>query len=49
MMFIQAKFTVLHMAQGILQNQHRLGDEQIESGPGQKGLGALMDEELDMS
>ncbi|RMB95413.1 hypothetical protein DUI87_28134 [Hirundo rustica rustica] len=49
MRFSKAKFKVLHMAQGSLQNEHSLRDEQIESSPAQKDLGALTDKGLDMS
>ncbi|KAJ7408333.1 rna-directed dna polymerase from mobile element jockey-like [Willisornis vidua] len=43
------KTKVLHLGQGNFWYQSRLGDEQMESSPAQKGLGVLVGERLSMT
>jgi len=49
MKFSKAKGKVLHLGQGNLQHQYRLGDGGIESSPPQKDLGIVADEEMDVN
>ena len=49
MRFKRAKCKVLHLGQGNIYSQYKLGDESIEHGPEGKDLGVLMDGKLDMS
>ncbi|KAJ7400243.1 hypothetical protein BTVI_107129 [Pitangus sulphuratus] len=44
----KTKCKVLHLGQGNPWCQSRLGDEQMEGSPGDKGLGELVDERLHM-
>ncbi|PKU45875.1 hypothetical protein llap_3817 [Limosa lapponica baueri] len=45
----KARCKVLHMGQGNLQYQYRLGGEWIESSPEEKDLGIQVDEKMDMN
>ncbi|GAB0199471.1 cAMP-dependent protein kinase inhibitor alpha [Grus japonensis] len=49
MKFSKAKGKVLHMGQGNPKHKYRLHQEQIESSPEEKDLGALGDEKLNMT
>ena len=49
MKFNKAKCKVLHVSQGNLKNNYRLGGEWIERSPEEKDLGLLLDEKLNTS
>ncbi|KAJ7396419.1 rna-directed dna polymerase from mobile element jockey-like [Pitangus sulphuratus] len=47
--FNKSKSKMLHLVQGNLRYEYRLGEEAIESSPVEKDLGILMDKNLDVS
>ncbi|PKU33670.1 pol- hypothetical protein [Limosa lapponica baueri] len=49
MKFNKAKCKVLHLGWRHLQYQYRLGDELVKSSSGEKNLGTVVNEKLDMS
>lgn len=49
MKFIKAKYKVQHVGWGNPEHRYRLGGEWMKSSPGDKDLGVLVDEELDMT
>jgi len=49
MKFSKPKCRVLHMGQGNVHYQYRLGDEGTESSPAKKGLGVSVDKKLNVT
>ncbi|RMC04390.1 hypothetical protein DUI87_19211 [Hirundo rustica rustica] len=49
MKFSKARCEVLHLSQGNPKHEYRLGREWIESRPGEKDLGVMVDENVNMT